>query len=296
MREKIEYQAVKLLLWFAKILPKSFVYALMYWLTFLVYHTDTKRRLLTLNNLVLAFPEKEMKEREKLSKEVYSELSKTIAEILLMFAGRFDIDEAVVNKEEIIARLQEATQESPRGIVAMTAHFSNWELLAHFLAKHGLPMLVVGREGNNKLIEERVTQPFRKRYGNDTTTKKKAVLSMVKRLKSGGNVGILIDQKAGGSTSLRVDFFGKPAETTTSVAMLKQKLDPKIIPFFAARVGEGKYKIIMQDPLEYRAEEEADEAKKIAKMTAKYNEIMESVIRAYPSQWFWMHNRWRIAL
>lgn len=296
MREKIEYQAVKLLLWFAKILPKSFVYTLMYWLTLLVYHTDTKRRLLTLNNLALAFPEKEMKEREKLSKEVYSELSKTIAEILLMFVGRFDIDEAVVNKKEIIARLQEATQESPRGIVAMTAHFSNWELLAHFLAKHGLPMLVVGREGNNKLIEDNITQPFRKRYGNDTTTKKKAVLSMVKRLKSGGNVGILIDQKAGGSTSLKVDFFGKPAETTTSVAMLKQKLDPKIIPFFAARVGEGKYKIIMQDPLEYRAEEEADEAKKIAKMTTKYNEIMESVIRAYPSQWFWMHNRWRITL
>ena len=61
MREKIEYQAVKLLLWFAKILPKSFVYTLMYWLTLLVYHTDTKRRLLTLSNLALAFPEKEMK-------------------------------------------------------------------------------------------------------------------------------------------------------------------------------------------------------------------------------------------
>lgn len=296
MREKIEYQTVKLLLWIAQRLPVPFVYALMRTLTLLVYRLDAKRRLLTQKNLALAFPQITKEEREKLAKEVYSELSKTIAEILLMFVGRFDIDEAVVNKEEIIARLQEETQESPRGIVAMTAHFSNWELLAHFLARHGLPMLVVGREGNNKLIEERITQPFRKRYGNDTTTKKKAVLSMVKRLKSGGNVGILIDQKAGGSTSLKADFFGKPAETTTSVAMLKQKLDPKIIPFFAARVGEGKYKIIMQDPLEYRAEEEADEAKKIAKMTAKYNEIMESVIRAYPAQWFWMHNRWRITL
>ncbi|MDD2399609.1 MAG: lysophospholipid acyltransferase family protein [Sulfurovum sp.] len=296
MREKIEYQTVKLLLWIAQRLPVGFVYALMRTLTLLVYRLDAKRRLLTQKNLAFAFPQITKEEREKLAKEVYSELSKTIAEILLMFVGRFDIDEAVVNKEEIIARLQEATQESPRGIVAMTAHFSNWELLAHFLAKHGLPMLVVGREGNNKLIEERITQPFRKRYGNDTTTKKKAVLSMVKRLKSGGNVGILIDQKAGGSTSLKADFFGKPAQTITSIAMLKQKLDPKIIPFFAARVGEGKYKIIMQDPLEYRAEEEADKAKKIEKMTAKYNEIMESVIREYPSQWFWMHNRWRIAL
>ena len=294
MREKIEYQAVKLLLWFAKVLPKSFVYGLMYWLTLLVYHTDTKRRLLTLNNLALAFPEKEEKEIERVSKEVYSELSKTIAEILLMFADRFDIDEAVVNKDEAIEKLQRAIQDSPRGIIAMTAHFSNWELLAHFLAKHGLPMLVVGREGNNKLIENNITQPFRKRYGNDTTTKKKAILSMVKRLKSGGNVGILIDQKAGGPNAVEVDFMGKPAQTITSLATLKQKLDPKIIPFFAARVANGKYRIIMQEPVEYNAQEEQEEEKKIEKMTAKYNEVMESVIRQYPSQWFWMHNRWRV--
>ena len=296
MREKIEYQAVKLLLWFAKILPKSSIYALMYWLTLLVYHADTKRRLLTLNNLALAFPEKEKKEIEKLSKEVYSELSKTIAEILLMFADRFDIDEAVVNKDEVTEKLRRAIQDSPRGIIAMTAHFSNWELLAHFLAKHGLPMLVVGREGNNKLIDENITLRFRKKYGNDTTTKKKAILSMVKRLKSGGNVGILIDQKAGSRNAVKVDFFGKPAETTTSMATLKQKLDPKIIPFFAARVANGKYRIIMQEPVEYSAQEEQEEEKKIEKMTAKYNEVMESVIREYPSQWFWMHNRWRIVL
>ncbi|MDQ1326202.1 MAG: Kdo2-lipid lauroyltransferase/acyltransferase, partial [Campylobacterota bacterium] len=215
MKEKIEYLAVKIFLWFAKIAPRPWVYALMRGLTLLVYYADKKRRFLTSANLTLAFPQKQKEEIEKLSKEVYTELSKTIAEILLMFVGRFDIDAAVVNKEEIIAKLQTVTQNSPQGIVAMTAHFSNWELLAHFLAKHGLPMLVVGREGNNKLIEDNITQPFRKRYGNDTATKKKAVLSMVKRLKSGGNVGILIDQKAGGPNSIKVNFFGKPAETTT---------------------------------------------------------------------------------
>ncbi|MDD2450461.1 MAG: lysophospholipid acyltransferase family protein [Sulfurovum sp.] len=280
----------------SKIAPKVLIYQCICWLTLMVYHLDKKRRYITIENLKTAFPEKSDREIGDLSKEVYRELSKTISEILLMVVDRFDIDEAVVNREEIITKLQTAIQNAPRGIVAMTAHFSNWELLAHFLAKHGLPMLVVGREGNNKLIEKRITQPFRKKYGNDTTTKKKAILSMVKRLKSGGNVGILIDQKAGGPNAVEVDFMGKPAQTITSLAMLKQKLDPRIIPFFAARVGEGKYKIIMRDPVEYRAEEESDEAKKVEKMTAEYNKVMESVIREYPSQWFWMHNRWRIAL
>jgi len=295
MREKIEYAIIKLFLGLSKITPKVLIYTLMRWLTLMVYHLDKKRRQITIQNLTMAFPDKSNGEIKQFSKEVYIELSKTISEILLMVVDRFDIDEAVVNKEEIIARLKEATHNAPRGIVAVTAHFSNWELLAHFLAKHGLPMLVVGREGNNTLIEKRITQPFRKKYGNDTTTKKKAILSMVKRLKSGSNVGILIDQKAGGPNAVEIDFMGKPAQTITSLAILKQKLDPKIIPFFAARVGEGKYKIIMLDPVEYRAEEESDEAKKIEKMTAEYNRIMESVIREYPSQWFWMHNRWRIA-
>ena len=294
MREKIEYAFVKLFLWLAKVTPKSFIYVFVKGLTLLVYHLDKRRRLLTIKNLSMAYPEKSSQEIMILSKEVYIELSKTISEILLMFVNRFDIDDAVLNKDEIIEKLQVLSENSPQGVIAMTAHFSNWEILAHFLAKHGLCMLVVGRKGNNALIEDNVTTPFRKKYGNDTASKKKAMLTMIKRLKKGGNVGILIDQKAGHLNSVKVDFFGTLAETTTSIAMLKQKFNPEIIPFFIARVDNGKYKIIMKDAIDYVAEEEEDEEKKLEKMTAKYNEVMESVIREYPSQWFWMHNRWRI--
>ena len=90
MREKIEYSLVKLFLWLAKIVPKSFIYAMIKGLTLLVYHLDKKRRNLTITNLTMAFPEKTSEEILSLSKEVYSELSKTITEILLMFTGKFD--------------------------------------------------------------------------------------------------------------------------------------------------------------------------------------------------------------
>jgi len=294
MREKIEYAFVKLFLWLAKVTPKSFIYVFVKGLTLLIYYFDKRRRLLTIKNLSMAYPEKSFQEIVMLSKEVYIELSKTISEILLMFVDRFNIDEVVLNKDEIVKKIQVLSENSPQGVIAMTAHFSNWEMLAHFLSKHGLPMLAIGRKGNNTLIEENITTPFRKKYGNDTATKKKAMLSMIKRLKKGGNVGILIDQKAGHLNSVKVDFFGTPAETTTSLAILKQKFNPKIIPFFIVRLDNGKYKIMMKDAIEYIADEEEDEEKKLEKMTAKYNEVMESVIREYPSQWFWMHNRWRI--
>jgi len=286
MRERIEYTLVKLFLWFTKIMPKQFVYRILKWISLLLYHLDRKRRSLTQRNLTNAYPDKSAKEIEALSRNVYLELSKTVAEILLMFVDRFDIDDAIINKEESIQKLKTLSANSPNGIIAMTAHFSNWELLAHFLAKHGLPMLVIGREGNNTLIENNITTPFRKKYGNSSAFKDNAMLAMVKRLKRGGSVGILIDQKSGHLNSVKVDFFGQKAETTTSIATLKEKLGSKVIPFFIARVGDGKYRIIIKDPVE--------ESGDIEEMTKCYNEVMESVIREYPSQWFWMHNRWRL--
>ena len=280
MREKIEYSLVKLFLWLAKIAPKSFIYATMKGLTLLVYHLDKKRRNLTITNLTMAFPDKNLKEIKALSKKVYTELSKTIAEILLMFVDRFDIDDAVINKEEVIAKLQRLVKNSPNGIIAMTAHFSNWELLAHFLARHGLPMLVVGREGNNKLIDQNITIPFRNKYGNRATSKDKAMISMSKKLKKGGTVRLLIDQKTGRKNSVKVNFFDKLADTTISVAMLKLKFDPMVLPVFIARHSDGKYEVILNDPVDYTADEIEDKEKKLEAMTSKYNQAMEAMQEA----------------
>lgn len=294
MREKTEYSLVKLFLWLAKIAPKSFIYATMKGLTRFVYHLDKKRRNLTITNLTMAFPEKTPEEIRSLSKEVYSELSKTISEILLMFTGKFDIENAIKNRDEAKEKLQKLAENSPHGIVFMTAHFSNWELMAHFIAKNELPMIVIGRKGNNRLIEANITTPFREKYGNSAASKDKAMLSMMKRLKAKGNVGLLIDQKAGGSHSVKVDFFGKPAETTLSVASLKLKLDPLIVPVFVVRDSDGLYELHISEPVEYVADEIEDQQKKLEAMTLKYNQAIEDIVKKYPSQWFWMHNRWRV--
>lgn len=294
MREKIEYNLVKLFLWLTKITPKSFVYMLMKGLTLLVYYLDQRRRNLTIENLTMAFPEKTSEEIKQLSKEVYIELSKTISEILFMFVGKFDIDNVITNKEEIKEKINDLVENSPNGIVLTTAHFSNWELLAHFLARHGLPMLVIGREGNNKLIEKNITIPFRNKYGNQATSKDKAMLAMAKALKKGNTVGLLIDQKTAYQNSVTINFFGRPATATNSVAMLKLKFDPIVIPIFIARQSDGMYKVIMNKPVDYTANEIQDKEKKIEAMTLKYTQAIEDIIREYPAQWFWMHNRWRI--
>ena len=294
MREKIEYYLVKFFLWLAKITPKSFVYMMMKSITLLVYYFDKRRRNLTVTNLSMAFPEKTSEEIKELSKQVYIELSKTISEILFMFVGKFDIDNAVKNADEAKKKLQDIAQNSTNGVIVITAHFSNWELAAHFLARHGLPMLAVGREGNNTLIDQHITVPFRNKYGNRATSKGKAMLAMAKVLKKGDTVGLLIDQKTAYQNSVTVNFFDKPATTTTSVAMLKLKFNPLVVPIFIARQSDGMYEMIIDEPIEYMADEIDDNEKKIEAMTLKYNQAIEEVIRQYPAQWFWMHNRWRL--
>ena len=294
MREKIEYSLVKLFLLIAKIMPKSFVYMMIKALTLLVYYLDKRRRDLTIENLMMAFPEKSHEEIKQLSKDVYTELSKTISEILFMFVGKFDIDNAITNRDEAREKLQNLAKNSPNGIIFMTAHFSNWELMAHFIAKNGLPMIVIGRKGNNDLIETNITTPMREKYGNSAVNKKKAMLAMMKKLKAGETVGLLIDQKSGRTHSAKLDFFGRPAETTLSIASLKLSLDPTVVPVFVVRDSDGRYELIINEPIDYVAEEIEDKEKKLEAMTLKYNKVIEDIIRKYPSQWFWMHNRWRI--
>jgi KDO2-lipid IV(A) lauroyltransferase len=113
MKERVEYLLVKLLLGLARIMPKAFIFGMIKILTLLFYRLDKKRRQLTILNLARAFPQKSKQEIEKLSKEVYIELSKTISEILLMFIGKFDIDEAVINRKEAEEKLAAIAQNSP---------------------------------------------------------------------------------------------------------------------------------------------------------------------------------------
>lgn len=286
MVEKVSYLLVRSFIFFVGVLPKNWVYVFIKQLSLSFYHISKRRREITINNLKNAFPNMNEKEITELSKDVFKELSKSISEILFMLADRFEIDAAVVNKEEALLALKKLDAKYPGARVVITAHFSNWELAAHFLAKHGYPMLAVGREGDNSLIDQNITIPFREKYANRSVYKKRAAISMMKTLKRGEIVGVLIDQKVDSKEGVKVKFFDRDVYTTSIVATMKNKLGVTVVPIFLPRVGDGKYKLIVGDPIE--------EAGDIVKMTQAYSDIIEKVIREYPSQWFWMHNRWKV--
>jgi KDO2-lipid IV(A) lauroyltransferase len=263
----------------------------------LFYRLGKRRREITLRNLSLAFPKSSRTELEVLAKKSYLSLSKTSAEIALILAGRIqEPGELIENMKEALTKLEDIfSRKSPgQGVVFLTAHFGNWELGANAMASAGFTAVAIGRRGNNPLIEERMTKRLRERYGNRAVEKEKAVIQMAKALKRGESVGVLIDQKSGRQNSVKVDFFGHKAETTLSVARLKQKFDPLIVPVFCARMPNGRYRLLIREPLEQRCHQEERETACLERMTAEYNSVIEDVIRKYPEQWFWMHNRWRL--
>jgi KDO2-lipid IV(A) lauroyltransferase len=281
----IEYYVVKLFLFVFQWLPQGLVYGFTKGVALIFYFLLKRRRIITIENLQSAFPLKNTQEVHELARETYVSLSRTIAEIFLMISGHFEIDPVITNKKEILETLSALKEKYPKGWIFVTAHFSNWEVLAKFLAKHGYPMLVIGREGDNRLIDHHITVPFREEYGNTTAYKKKAAVSIFKTLKRGENVGILIDQKVHESEAVKVKFFGRDAYTSPLVATMKKKLDIAVIPVFLPRLSDGSYKVELSDATSF------DDS--IEEMTQHYNDIMEKIVRHYPSQWFWMHNRWK---
>lgn len=295
MKDIIEYYIVKVFIWVIGFLPNKIVYKTLKIIAKLFFKYEKRRSTLTKRNLKLAFPAKSDEEIDSLAKKAYESVAITIAEIILMINDKLDYENMLNNKEEALKNLKEYTKNAKNGVIVITAHFSNWEFAAQFLPRHGYPMIAIGREGNNKLIEKNFTTPFRERYGNKNIYKKEAMINIVKGLRSSKNIGLLIDQKSGGKSSMKAKFFGKDADTTTSIATLKLKYNPIILPIFMPRDEFGKYTPLVLEPVEYVAKEETDKTKKIELITQRYNDIFEEVIRTYPEQWFWMHNRWRLS-
>jgi len=290
--QRLEYIVVRTLLLKVRYFPKSWIYGFFGAVAYLFYHLSKRRRNITISNLQHAFGEMQRDEIVELSKDVYRELSKTLTDILFLVSGRVDIDDMVINKDEAITKLKDLKANYHNGFIFMGAHFSNWELPPLFASKYGFPMVVIGREGDNRLIDHNIVIPFRSRYGNRAVYKKRAGIAMVKELKSGGAVGALIDQKVNKSNGFLVEFFGREAFTTHSIAMTKLKLNPAIIPISMPRVSNGKYRLDIGDPIEYIADEVSTQEERLLKMTKRYNEKLEEIISEYPSQWFWMHDRW----
>ena len=286
---------MRALMFFVRILPKKEVYRLFSSISALGYLLLPKRRKLTLHNLQLAFPEKQEKERRRIAKASYKNLGHSFAFNLLIQTDRVTNEELVscVSLEDQNAFL-DAVKAEASGTLFITAHIGNWELLPQYIAlNQPTPLHVIAREASNPLIEKHLISPLRMRFGFHVFYKKNAVFHLLRALKRGEHAGILIDQKLNDRIHVEVPFFGMPSRCTPIPALLQIRHNIRIQPVFMVHKQCGIFSFLIGKPIEY-SNTSLSEEEQVKELTAQHQAALEKIIRAYPEQWFWMHNRWSI--
>jgi len=284
----VRYVFIRVLLLPLQLIPLRLASSLGGSLGGFAYSLARKERRKALASLSTAFPEKSDAEREALARATFRHLGSVAMELVRISA--FDVRrKEFVEWDEPSRAVVTTALARGRGLVFVTGHFGNWELLARFVTQEGFPVSVVGKEASDprttKLIEDLRTSAgmrviWRGREG--------AAKELLRALKSNRMLGLLIDQDTK-VQSVWVPFFGKLAKTPRAAADLVLRTGAAPILGFCTRVGPLKYRITLRELTPPGARDEAA----VTQLTADFTRGIEEQIRAHPEQWVWLHERWK---
>jgi KDO2-lipid IV(A) lauroyltransferase len=252
------------------------------------YHLSSKHRLITLHNLKCAYPEKDMQSLGKIAKRAFLNLGIVVAEFFeIPSLTRENIHDLIeFNGFENYTK----AMSKNRGVLFFTAHFGNWELLAISFALAEQPFTIIYRPLDNPLLENLVTY-VRACKGNKPLPKERATKQILRRIKKKEVVGTLLDQNMAWQEGVFVDFFGRPACTADGLASLALYTEAPVVPAFMVRMENGKYRFIVEEEVEII--NTGNPERDILTNTQNFTKVIEGVVRKYPDQWLWVHQRWK---
>jgi KDO2-lipid IV(A) lauroyltransferase len=271
-----------------RLLPRRVGMALMRVFARLYYQISKQNRQRTIQHLTLAFGnEKSREEIRRLARDVFRHFAVAGVDAIRipqMIEKGMDHFVTAENFHIIDNALAEG-----KGILVLTGHFGNWEVMGAYVAQKGYPIKVIGAPLDNPWLD-RFLVDMRNRAGYANIMRGDGARAIIRALKSGHMLAMLIDQdtKVNG---VFVDFFGKKAHTAVGPVVLAERFGAPIIPVFMRMKPDLTYHIecFPPVPLTWTGNKEKD----ILVNTQKCSDAYEAVIRRYPEQWAWMHRRWR---
>jgi KDO2-lipid IV(A) lauroyltransferase len=216
----------------------------------------------------------------KLVREMFKNLGRYFAELLRLYWG----DEGIFKKIRFkgLENFYKAKEEG-KGIIFLTGHCGNWELMAIAFGRFIEPIGVVARPLNSRAINKFI-EDIRTKYGNHVIYKKGAVKEILRDLRENRAVGILMDQSVLKEEGVVIDFLGRPAWTSRMPALIAKKTGARILPAFIRK--EGEYHVVeIGEEIELTGKESED--------TKRLSSSIEGYIIANPSEWLWIHRRWK---
>jgi KDO2-lipid IV(A) lauroyltransferase len=175
-----------------------------------------------------------------------------------------------------------------KGVLFVTGHFGFWELQAMVHALQLQPMAVLARALDNPALNT-LLERVRTRTGNTVIYRRGTIRRVMRTLQAGQGVGILIDQHIQSRDAIHVDFFNRPAATTTVVAALALRTGAPVVPLFALPLGRGRYRMVYEPSVE--PPQPGPDA--VREFTQRCTDVLEMYVRRHPHLWLWMHRRWR---
>lgn len=255
----------------------------------MAYYLDGRHRRIALRNLAIAFPKKDEEERKALARASFRHLGRVFGEFSFIprltseNIGEYLSFEGLENWRRV--------KEQGRGIAFLTAHFGNWEWMASaFPLFTSHPIHVIFRPLDNSFLD-RLVGRLRTWTGNEGVPKQKSMLKIMRLLRSGEMVGILLDQNVAWQEGVFVNFFGEAACTNEGLALLALKTGAAVLPAFNVREPSGRYRVIIEP--EIPLVRTGDKSWDVQKNTEIFTATIERYVRQYPDHWLWVHQRWK---
>jgi KDO2-lipid IV(A) lauroyltransferase len=262
----------------------------------LLYAVIPRRRQIALQNLRIAFGDTmSEKEIKRLARQSCKAFILTAVE-MVKSPFRFENGRVVRDSRYKSEHLEDLFQKAKKihdevgGCIFLTPHLGNWELLPYVSALVGIPLAIVIRPLDNPYLE-RAINSSRIASGQLMIPKVNAMFSLDRILRKGKSVGMLPDQSTG--RGLRVQFFGESATVTPVPALLAIRHSRPVVVVAACRTKDPYFfEGFVSDPI-WPDPRRADERSEIIRITREINLKMEEIIRRFPEQYLWMHNRWK---
>jgi len=291
----LEYSLAYLVILITQFVPLKVVKIISNFLGDLLYFLSKKRRNIAIENLRYAFKgEKDESDIEKIARQSCRSFFLTFLEIIKL---RYHFI-----KPDTLNRLRSTTEDLDKlflkakrihdesdGCIFVTPHIGNWEILPQVSASVGIPLVIVARPLDNEYLHKLIFES-RSQSGQVIIPKKNALFTLQKTLKQGKSIGLLPDQST--MKGVLIDFFGRKAATTPVPAILAVTYKrPIVVVACCRKPGDFQYDGFVSDPIypgEYSSEKD-----EIIRITEEMTRKMESIIREYPEQYLWIHNRWK---
>jgi Kdo2-lipid IVA lauroyltransferase/acyltransferase len=288
MRFQLERFAFWIMRSFAYLLPRRLFLFIGSAIGVLAFYLDRRHRSIAFQNYSQAFPNASSEESKKTIRSCYSFFGRYLFDMLTYFQG-FPPGRVEEFEYEGLQHLEQAYARK-NGVIIFTGHWGVWELMGIAQGFKGYPLSVIARKLDNPHLE-RLLQKFRTFTGNAVIEKREGYRPMLRTLKEGKGLAILMDQNVSTDERIFVKFFDKEASTTPAVGLLHIKTDAALIPAFALPLAGDRYRFIYGSPLEIPLTGNREED--VQNITQQCTEVIEKQIRKYPEYWLWMHRRWK---